>query len=680
MNFLNSFLLWTAAGASLPFLIHMLNREKPKRIVIPTVKFIIKAVEKSSGSRKLNNFLLLLVRMLILIFISLIIARPQIAKFMSTESNDSFQAIIIIDNSFYTAHNSGGDNQLTEIKSKAKEIINSLPNGSKICILSVDESGSEFTEIKTYALDKIDQITTSSELIDTRSMISAAADLFSTSPKNTQRIYVVSDMNIGSWQGSYQIPGISPEMVYLTQVQPRRGNLFISNVSIRSEGINGSQRIYARRSLQILSEIHGDRSLSGIKVTLKINNEVVDDKTLTTDETFAEVGFSTVFEESGTYFCEVSIESHDGIIDDNHYYFTVNVRPPARVYTINDIQNNNHLYIKAALAPSGWHGHQKYDVQQLNYTEITNKLAESKPELIILCGSMALSEIDWNLLKVYTEQGGTLIMCPDENTGYKELNQGALALLQGKISPIEGKFNILRSSQSLFAKKLELESLKDVVVSNASSFEEEPTGNKIEVAMRFSNNKAGLLIRQMGQGEAVFWGLSPHQKSSNFLSSDSFALIWHLIAERFATGVDFECNYSCSAVADTQALKAEISNYKIQSPTGTVDKLPLDSFELTPEGHYSSSYAQTLLPGHYLCSSAIYGGFSCNIERSNSYYQYPPTHEFKHLVHTEDTAKTLNPANALFSPNGLLTVLIFGTLLLMVFEVHLGNRTHYAGN
>jgi hypothetical protein len=177
MNFINSFLLWTAAGASLPFLIHMLNREKPRRVVIPTVEFIIKAVEKSAGSRKLNNFLLLVVRMLILLCISMIIARPQIEKFLSMNNSGALQCVIIIDNSFYTAHTQSGSTQLELIKKRARQIINSQPAGSQVCILSTEESDSEFTEIKTYALDKIDTITPAPGLIDTRSMISGAADI-----------------------------------------------------------------------------------------------------------------------------------------------------------------------------------------------------------------------------------------------------------------------------------------------------------------------------------------------------------------------------------------------------------------------------------------------------------------------------------------------------------------------
>ena len=104
MNFINSFLLWSAAGAALPVLIHLLNREKPKKVNIPTVAFIIKAVQKSSGARKLNNFLLLLLRILILFFITLIIARPQIEKFLSSKSSGPVQTILIIDNSYYTGH------------------------------------------------------------------------------------------------------------------------------------------------------------------------------------------------------------------------------------------------------------------------------------------------------------------------------------------------------------------------------------------------------------------------------------------------------------------------------------------------------------------------------------------------------------------------------------------------
>ena len=76
MEFSNSILLWTSIAAIIPVIIHLLNKEKPKPVSIPTVKFILKAVQKSAGKRKINSLLLLITRILILLILSLLKSKP----------------------------------------------------------------------------------------------------------------------------------------------------------------------------------------------------------------------------------------------------------------------------------------------------------------------------------------------------------------------------------------------------------------------------------------------------------------------------------------------------------------------------------------------------------------------------------------------------------------------------
>ena len=610
----------------------------------------------------------------------MIVARPQIEKFLSLGESEIEQSVIIIDNSFYTSHLQSGGSQLDEIKDKAKEIVNSLSNGSHVSVISNDDSSSEFTEIKAYALDKIDQVSPSPRLVDMKGMLSSANDILKdTSLKGKKKIYVISDMNVGSWQGNYQLKGIAKESVHLIHVSQRRGNIFINNVAVKSEGATGSHRVYANRNIQILSQIQGDRSLAGVKAVLKINDETVDEKNLT-DDHGGKVTFTTSFEESGTYFCEIFLDSKDGIEEDNHFFFTINVRPPAKIFILNDTQDKTPLYYKAALAPSGWHGRQKFNVMIMNYTELNHQLAQNTPKLIILSGSMALTENTWDRLKSFVEQGGSVLICPDKGTGFKELNQGALGLLQAKVTIIEGNLKPMRSSQSDLARKMDIDTFNNVQITSAASFEEEPSGASIDIPFRYSNTNPCLMIRKIGLGEIVFWGLSPDPEASTFLQSDSFALIWHKIAERFSSENDFQQNFICGDSVEIKALKSEISNYKVKSPTGSVDKLPSDVFNLSNEGKLSTTYSETLLPGHYRCSSVFFGGFSCNIDRQSQFYQYPQTEDFKHLIPEEESVTETSAPSKVFGPNGLLITLILATLALMVFEVHLGNRNFYAGN
>ena len=216
MTFLNAILLITGAGAALPLLIHLLNREKPKKIEIPTVKFIELAVQKSSGSRKVNHLLLLILRMLILLTMTLLIARPLIN--MSDEKNGPQSLVLVIDNSFYSAHRSNGGSVLNTVCNDAAEIIRKQPEGSRFAIISADSNDSEFTQIRDYALERVSSLSPAPKSAKLRPMIDSALSIKEKNSKT--RIIVWSDFNRAGWQNNYQ--SFSDSDIEFRRLEPRR--------------------------------------------------------------------------------------------------------------------------------------------------------------------------------------------------------------------------------------------------------------------------------------------------------------------------------------------------------------------------------------------------------------------------------------------------------------------------
>ncbi|MCM8528358.1 MAG: BatA and WFA domain-containing protein [Lentisphaeraceae bacterium] len=682
MNFINSFLLWTAAGAALPVLIHMLNREKPKKVDIPTVEFIIKAVQKSSGSRKLNNFLLLLMRMLILVCLSLIVARPQIEKFLSSGTADNpVQAVIIIDNSYYSAHKNNSSTVIDEVKAKARSIVDTLPSGSLISIMSADENDNGFTAIKDYVYEKIDQLSPAPLNADMRSLITSASEMLNDlDAKAKNRIYLLSDMNRGSWNSNYDLNKLDPEIIYLSPLSKRVGNIFISDVKIKSSGFTKSQRIFKRRDTDIQVKISGDRVLAGLKVKLIIEGDEVDEKVILNEETDSELVFSTSFDKEGMYFCEVKIETQDSIETDNTYYFNIKVLPPLNIYLANDRKSLNPLIYRAALSPSGWHGKQKFNVNLLSYTKLLEKITVEKPDIIILCGSLSLTENQWQGVRSYIANGGKVILSPDQYTQFSELNKEIVPLIRSKVIPLDKKVKFASSSNEEWKDILNIPTLSEVLINHSYTLEQDPESENSTIPLRYNNGQACLSVHDIEQGKLAFWGVSPDLESSDFLNSDSFALLWHSLIEKLTDTETVKQNLFCGLPAEIFASAEETGKYQVQSPAGTTDQLSKESF--TPYSHelFKSEYAQTYIPGHYYTSSTSFRGFSCNLERQPEFFNFPPKEEFAHLLTEKEEDKKSDLVKSTFGPDGLLIILIIVALLFMVIEIHLGNKNYYAGN
>ncbi|NQZ58613.1 MAG: BatA domain-containing protein, partial [Lentisphaeraceae bacterium] len=429
MIFLNSILLWSALGAAIPVIIHLLNREKPKLVEIPTVAFIIKAMEKSTGSSKLNNLFLLIVRTLILILITLIIARPQITRYMQLAKSQDRQTVIIVDNSFYSGHSKGGDMMLDDMKRVALRLIDDLPAGERICVLSSDEQSLGFTEIKSYVVDKVRSLSPSPQLMDCRSLISAALDLNDEKQGSVNtHVYVISDMNRGAWQDNYQFVA-GAESIHVIPMAQRKGNVYIESVTLNQKA--GNQLVYPNRMSSFKCRVRGDRTLSGLKVFFRVDDKIVDEKTLFIDEQEGEVDFEMTFRVAGTHFCSFSVESHDGIQEDNTFYYCVKVQAPPSIIILND-GGFPPLVYKMALAPAHWRQRQKFNVMLKSYNQLEQSLID-KPQILLLSGSMNLNEGQWDKLLAYANSGGGLLIVPDEDSRLTYLNKAALRLFDSNI-------------------------------------------------------------------------------------------------------------------------------------------------------------------------------------------------------------------------------------------------------
>lgn len=78
--FTNTLMLAGMAALAIPILIHLLLKRKKKQVPFSTIRFFQLQDEQSSRRRKLRNWLLLALRLLIVTLLVLAFARPTRAK------------------------------------------------------------------------------------------------------------------------------------------------------------------------------------------------------------------------------------------------------------------------------------------------------------------------------------------------------------------------------------------------------------------------------------------------------------------------------------------------------------------------------------------------------------------------------------------------------------------------
>src|SRR5262245_38401276 len=98
MTFLYPLLLGGALLAGVPVLIHLMMRQKPKRLIFPALRFLQEKRKITTRKLKLRHFLLLALRILLVLLIVLALARPRVThQDLGLQGDQPIAAIIVMD-------------------------------------------------------------------------------------------------------------------------------------------------------------------------------------------------------------------------------------------------------------------------------------------------------------------------------------------------------------------------------------------------------------------------------------------------------------------------------------------------------------------------------------------------------------------------------------------------------
>jgi hypothetical protein len=127
MGFFNPALLWFALGGAIPIIIHLLHRQKFKRVRWAAMEFLLQALKKTRRRMQLENLLLLLLRILIMVLLALAIARPFFREAPVEALGDSdCHHFFVIDQSYSMAYKRAQHTSLDVAKRAALKVLQDI--------------------------------------------------------------------------------------------------------------------------------------------------------------------------------------------------------------------------------------------------------------------------------------------------------------------------------------------------------------------------------------------------------------------------------------------------------------------------------------------------------------------------------------------------------------------------
>jgi hypothetical protein len=160
MTFVFPILLGGLVLAGIPVLLHLIMRQKPRHLLFPAFRFLIQRQRTNQRKLRLRHLLLLALRLVLIVALCFALARPKVFnERLNLSSDRPVAAVLVFDTSASMGYLIRGQSRLDEVKQRAQELLDGLPQGSRLAVLDTAAPGGEWLPSLSLARDRIAELT-----------------------------------------------------------------------------------------------------------------------------------------------------------------------------------------------------------------------------------------------------------------------------------------------------------------------------------------------------------------------------------------------------------------------------------------------------------------------------------------------------------------------------------------
>ncbi len=379
--FLMSSILFASALAVIPVLVHLLRRQKVTPIAWGAMQFLLETPLKAKRRRRVDNWLLMLVRMAILLLLALLLSRP-VVKNTTLVSSTPIDVAVVIDHSLtmgkrtavggVAAADAPGAGTLFDAGvTSAERLSRMLPASATISIVLAEHSpkiitptpvkmnsdqrdtdgqphaGSEWAK----TLQSLHQLKPGMTKADIPAAVAVGRELLAHGYNTRKLILIISDDQRSNWSpgedalwklaaGSLNSaaddrPGSIP--IYSLAPTPTAGGANAPNISVRAVTVLPAF-LGIHRPSEVLATLSntGATDMAGVPVQLFVDGRLVTTQivgTLPAGESTT-IRFDQYFPEAGAHWLRVHADVVDVLAADNDATAAVQVYPKLPVLIV----------------------------------------------------------------------------------------------------------------------------------------------------------------------------------------------------------------------------------------------------------------------------------------------------------------------------------------------------------
>ncbi|MBN1553265.1 MAG: BatA domain-containing protein [Phycisphaerae bacterium] len=327
MTFLTPLMLLGLAAAGIPLLLHLLSRVRAKEEPFPTLRFLRQCMEKTARRRRIENWLLLLLRCGVLAVPALALAEP-ISKAADWFGGGQDAAVLLVDNSYSMAVGRGEQTRLGRAKSAAARVLSD--RDAPADVLSTQRAG------RWRNVDAVGIEYGANRLAE---RFARAVEWSADSSNPRRSIYYFGDLQRRSLQPLLESDVLSDaremKLLFLDAARGEINNVGITNVSIVGPRVADATVTFR------VTIVNTSPSARRVDVTFRPDDAKAAPRKITQslgpagrDDAEATLTFTHRVSQPGWSLGEIRIEQADDLLVDNRWRYCLDVAPHVRALVV----------------------------------------------------------------------------------------------------------------------------------------------------------------------------------------------------------------------------------------------------------------------------------------------------------------------------------------------------------
>ncbi len=442
LGFANAGLLYGLAAAAIPILIHLLNRRKRREVRWAAMRFLAAALAKNQRRIRVEQWLLLAIRCLLVLMVVAAMAKPFLESFGNVIPGRRTHRVLVVDASMSMAAKGAGATRFERAKAVAAQLVKDSRRGDAISLVTMGDPPRVVVGDPSPNLEEVrrevGELAQGAGGVDLEATLEAVDRVLEASTIAQKEVVFLSDLQAASWRprgGASGDDGLKRTLAKIEARGPRTTIIDLGRAGAGNRavvGLSAGTPVATPGATVIVTALvknFGPAPAQGVRVRLTTDGRLGPEQVV--DLPVGEevpVAFNQQFPAPGDHVLEASIEE-DSLPPDDRRLLVAPVREAVRVLLVDgDFKPDSFQaetdFLAAALSPGEAPADQPDPVRVEVVPE--SRLARrdlAAYDVVALCNVAQFSPVEVQALENFLEQGGGVVVFGGDQVSAENYNR-----------------------------------------------------------------------------------------------------------------------------------------------------------------------------------------------------------------------------------------------------------------